>query len=55
MNRLQKLLIESDYKLLEHVTRLYKSGDVSEETYLDTIATMIELTHLKTYNDTTLK
>ena len=35
MTRLQKLLTESDYNLLVHVTKLYKSGDVSEATYLD--------------------
>lgn len=50
MNRLQKLLKETDYDLLVTVTRLYKSGDVSQETFLDTIATMISLTQLETYN-----
>ena len=50
MNRLQKLLCESDYRLLVQVTKLYKSGDVSQETFLDTIATMISLTQLETYN-----
>jgi hypothetical protein len=48
MNTLQKLLKETDYDLLVTVTRLYKSGEVSEKTYLDTIATMIEQTHIKT-------
>lgn len=55
MNRLQKLLTESDYNLLVHVTKLYKSGDVSEATYLDTIATMIEITKLKHYDPASIK
>ena len=55
MNRLQKLLTESDYNSLVHVTRLYKSGDVSEATYLDTIATMIEITKLKHYDPASIK
>ena len=55
MNRLQKLLKESDYNLLVHVTKLYKSGDVSEATYLDTIATMMQITKLKHYDPTSIK
>lgn len=55
MNRLQKLLTESDYNLLVHVTRLYKSGDVSEATYLDTIATMMQITKLKHYDPAPIK
>lgn len=49
MNRLQKLLSESDYLLLEKALHLYKSGDVEEATIKDTIATMISLTQLNTY------
>lgn len=55
MTRLQKLLTESDYNLLVHVTKLYKSGDVSEATYLDTIATMMEITKFKHYDPTSIK
>ena len=49
MNRLQKLLTESDYLLLEKALHLYKKGDVRESTLKDTIATMISLTQFETY------
>jgi len=49
MNRLQKLLTDSDYFLLEKALHLYKDGSVEESTLKDTIATMISLTQLPYY------
>ena len=49
MNRLQKLLTESDYLLMKKALQLYKQGVVEESTLLDTIATMINLTQFETY------
>lgn len=49
MNRLQKLLTESDYLLMKKALHLYKDGVVEESTLLDTIATMISITQFETY------
>ena len=49
MNRLQKLLTESDYLMMKKALHLYKEGFVQESTLLDTIATMITLTQFETY------
>jgi hypothetical protein len=48
--QLKKELTDSDYSMLKHVLKLYKSDDITEKTVHDYISVLINATKNKNYN-----
>ncbi len=48
--QLKKELTDSDYSMLKHVLKLYKSNEITEKTVHDYISVLINTTKNKNYN-----
>ena len=48
--QLKKELTDSDYSMLKHVLKLYKSNEITEKTLHDYISVLINTTKNKNYN-----